>query len=70
MKIDTSSYDIFPCTCGSTPHMEKEVACDGMWYRLRCPSCGRTSGIRSYDTGYQAVSAWNSAMRELGMEVR
>lgn len=69
MRIDLSGYNILPCQCGATPIMDKESACDGVFYRMRCPECGISSGLRSYEIGYEAVNAWNSRMRELGVEV-
>lgn len=51
--------------CGELPYLDIDRGCDGMWYRFKCgtPDCAfriaNRYHIRSYETGRQAVDAWN-----------
>lgn len=59
-RLGGCEVDVCLCPrCEEWPEFVKDYDGD-IWYRFRCPGCGFAPGLRSYETGSEALDAWNS----------
>ena len=65
-RLGNEPVDVCLCPrCGEWPVLERDYDGD-IWYWFRCPECGFMPGmgLRSYETGHDALRAWNDGAEE------
>ena len=64
--LGNEEVDVCLCPrCGGWPALRRDYDGD-LWYWFECPECGFMPGmgLRSYETGDEALHAWNSGAEE------